>query len=302
MFQHLQTVFWILAPMFVGFAIRVPKPYLRVLAKILSLLVYVILLLIGIGLSQVNQLILQLDNILLLSLLLFGLLMACNLIALCLLDKWLPWQVQRSKKAACTQISWTGSTKQIAILLLGVAVGFGLPAAWQPPHSAGTYALMMLVFVVGIQLRSNGFTLRQILFNTRGIQVSLLFVASCAIAGCFFALLVPEVGIMQGLALSAGYGWYSLSGIVMTQAYGATWGSIALLNDLLREFFALAMIPVIMRRYPSSAVGVGGATSLDFTLPIIQSSGGIQVVPMAISFGFIINIVSPLLMILFSVK
>ena len=107
---------------------------------------------------------------------------------------------------------------------------------------------------------------------------------------------------MQGLALSAGYGWYSLSGIVMTQAYGATWGSIALLNDLLREFFALAMIPVIMRRYPSSAIGVGGATSLDFTLPIIQSSGGIQVVPMAISFGFIINIVSPLLMILFSVK
>ena len=101
MFQHLQTVFWILAPMFVGFAIRVPKPYLRVLAKILSLLVYVILLLIGIGLSQVNQLISQLDNILLLSLLLFGLLMACNLIALCLLDKWLPWQVQRSEKAAC---------------------------------------------------------------------------------------------------------------------------------------------------------------------------------------------------------
>ena len=41
--------------------------------------------------------------------------------------------------------------------------------------------------------------------------------------------------------MSSGYGWYSLSGIVITSAYGAQWGSVALLNDLLRELFALLL-------------------------------------------------------------
>ena len=100
--------------------------------------------------------------------------------------------------------------------------------------------------------------------------------------------------------MASGYGWYSLSGIVMTSAYGAEWGSVALLNDLLREFFALVVIPLLMRRFPSAAVGIGGATSLDVTLPVIQQSGSLAVVPMAISFGFIVNIVSPILMVVFS--
>ena len=112
--------------------------------------------------------------------------------------------------------------------------------------------------------------------------------------------MMPNVSIMQGLALSSGYGWYSLSGIVMTDAYGAIWGSVALLNDLLREFLALMFIPLLMRKYPSTAVGLGGVTSMDFTLPVIQSSGGNEVVPLAMSFGFIVNIVSPVLMVLFS--
>ena len=110
----------------------------------------------------------------------------------------------------------------------------------------------------------------------------------------------PEIALAQGLAMSSGYGWYSLSGIVITSAYGAQWGSVALLNDLLRELFALLFIPMIMRRFPSAAVGIGGATSLDFTLPVIQQSGGLAAVPVAISFGFIVNVVSPILMVVFS--
>ena len=55
-----------------------------------------------------------------------------------------------------------------------------------------------------------------------------------------------------------------------------------------------------MPRFPSTAVATGGATSLDFTLPVIRASGGLAVVPMAISFGFITNVLPPILMVLFS--
>jgi hypothetical protein len=138
------------------------------------------------------------------------------------------------------------------------------------------------------------------LINKRGVQTSVLITLSGLCGGLLFAALLPDVSWSKGLALASGFGWYSLSGIVMTEAYGPVWGSVALLNDLAREFFALAFIPMLMRRHPSAAVGVGGATSLDFTLPVIQSSGGLAVVPLAISFGFIINVLAPVLMVVFS--
>ncbi|ABN74656.1 membrane protein hypothetical protein [Actinobacillus pleuropneumoniae] len=77
------------------------------------------------------------------------------------------------------------------------------------------------------------------------------------------------------------------------------YGSIAFFNELSREIFCLFAIPFFMRYFPSTAVGLGGATALDATLPIIQKSGSIQVVPLAISFGFIINLVVPILLAFF---
>ncbi|UKH27264.1 DUF340 domain-containing protein [Actinobacillus pleuropneumoniae] len=77
------------------------------------------------------------------------------------------------------------------------------------------------------------------------------------------------------------------------------YGSIAFFNELSREIFCLFAIPFFMRYFPSTAVGLGGATALDATLPIIQKSGSIQVVPLAISFGFITNLVVPILLAFF---
>ena len=122
------------------------------------------------------------------------------------------------------------------------------------------------------------------------MQTSVIFTLAVLMGGVVFWLIFDEVSLTQSLALASGFGWYSLSAIVMTDAYGAVWGSEALFNDLVREFFALLFIPFFMRKTPSAAVGLGGATSLDFTLPIIQQSGGLGVVPLAISFGLLLTL------------
>ncbi|WP_369582907.1 lysine exporter LysO family protein [Kingella oralis] len=298
--ESIKTLVLVLTPMFVGFAVRLPKPYLKMLDRMLVWLVYVILLLIGIGLAQVGGLWSLLNDIALRVALLFTLLMVCNLAMLCAFDGVFPWQ-QRAQAAHGTHhVDMTGGIKQVAVVALGVAIGKLLPPALLPPDFAATGALMLLIFVVGMQLRGAGIALRQVLLNRRGWQTALVFMLSCAVSGCLFAWMQPEISLAQGLAMSSGYGWYSLSGIVITSAYGAQWGSVALLNDLLRELFALLFIPMIMRRFPSAAVGVGGATSLDFSLPVIQQSGGLAAVPVAISFGFIVNLAAPILMVVFS--
>jgi uncharacterized membrane protein YbjE (DUF340 family) len=44
------------------------------------------------------------------------------------------------------------------------------------------------------------------------------------------------------------------------------------------------------------AIGYGGATAMDFTLPVIRSSGGLPCVPVAIASGFLLSFLSPVLM------
>lgn len=298
--ENLWNVVWILLPMFIGFTICLPKKYVPVLDKTLSGLVYVLLLLIGIGLAQVENLLAQLHDIVAYVATLFILLMLCNITALICFERLFPWQQKIQQQNQHKNMSLWGSLQQPAVVLLGLLLGQWLPETWLPPEKAGTYALMLLIFCVGIQLRSNRIPLRQVLLNKRGLQVSVVFMVSCLLAGLLFAALFEGVSWSKGLALASGFGWYSLSGIVMTQSYDAMWGSVALLNDLMREFFALLFIPMLMRRSPATAVGIGGATSLDFTLPIIQSSGGLAVVPLAIGFGFIVNVLAPFLMLLFA--
>lgn len=60
------------------------------------------------------------------------------------------------------------------------------------------------------------------------------------------------------------------------------------------------LIPGLVRRSRSTALGLCGATSMDFTLPVLQRSGGVEIVPAAIVHGFVLSLLVPVLIALFS--
>lgn len=105
-----------------------------------------------------------------------------------------------------------------------------------PPENSMTVMLMILILLVGIGLKGSGITLKEVMLNKRGVEMSVIFTLSVLVGGLVFALLFTDVSWTKGLAMASGFGWYSLSAIVMTDAYGAVWGSVALFNDLIREF------------------------------------------------------------------
>ena len=299
--QSIITLILVLMPLFIGFVIPTTPKLTAFADKGLSYLVFAILTLIGIELAQVEELGSQLGEIALYVTVLSILTIGAGLFALMVFDRLRPWHAKKpQEKTQQHRVSIRGSLTQVICVVIGFVIGIFLPAAYMPPENSMTIMLMLLILLVGIGLKGSGITLKEVLLNKRGVEMSVIFTIAVLVGGLGFALLFSEVSWTKGLALASGFGWYSLSAIVMTDAYGAIWGSVALFNDLIREFFALLFIPVFMRQYPSAAVGLGGATSMDFTLPIIQQSGGLKVVPLAISFGFIINIVSPVLMIVFS--
>lgn len=302
--QGLITLLLILSPMFIGFALPSSKKWVAVGERALGYLVFALLVVIGIELGLVENLSQQVGNIAKYLVTLMVLTIGLGTLSLLVFDRLCqrPRQKSASKQnpGQPSKISLHGSLVQLFCLAVGFGLAKILPHHYLPPQNTTTVLLMVLLFLVGISLKGSGISLKQTLINKQGLQISLVFMGFTLFSGLLFALLFPEVSVKQGLALSSGFGWYSLSGTIMTDAYGAVWGSVALLNDLGREIIALLFIPSLMRHSTSAGIGLGGVTSLDFTLPTILQAGGTQIMPVVISFGFITNVISPILMVFFS--
>lgn len=297
----LMTLVLILSPMFVGFALPTHRRWVLMSEKLLTQVVFVLLVVIGIELGLVEDLGEKIGEIALYLFSLMALTISFGVVSLLIFDKLIPCPHARQGNQNSSQpsVSLRGSLVQLGCLAAGFILAKLLPPTLLPPEKTTTVLLMLLLFLVGISLKGSGISLKQAMLNKRGLQISLVFMAATLLAGVVFAIGFG-VPVSQGLALAAGFGWYSLSGTIMTDAYGAVWGSVALMNDLGREVLALIFIPVLMRYSSSAGIGLGGVTSLDFTLPTILQSAGTQIMPLVISFGFITNVVSPVLMVIFS--
>ncbi|VDY65123.1 Membrane protein of uncharacterised function (DUF340) [Shimwellia blattae] len=270
------------------------------MGRLLSWIVYVILFFMGISLAFLDNLSANLLSILHYSAVSIVVILGCNLLALRLLDKRIPWKQELHSQALPSRLAMALESLQLAgVVLLGFLIGL---SGWQPLHyasQASEYTLTLLLFLVGIQLRNSGMSLAQIVLNRRGMMIGVVVVASSLLAGVINAFIL-DLPLKTALGMASGYGWYSLSGILMTESYGPVIGSATFFNDLARELLAIMLIPGLIRRSRSSALGLCGATSMDFTLPVLQRSGGVEIVPAAIVHGFLLTLLVPVLMALFA--
>ncbi|MDU2732465.1 MAG: lysine exporter LysO family protein [Mixta calida] len=291
----------ILLPLVIGYLLPLKSPGLqRLLNRLLSWMVYIILFFMGISLAFLDNLAANLLAIVHIASVSVIAILACNLIALRLLEKRRPWRHQHHQEALPSRLHMAlESLKLLGVVVLGFLLGL---TDWTFLHhatEASEYALLLLLFLVGLQLRGSGMTLRQIVLNRRGMIVAAVVCLSAFVGGILAALMLG-LPLTTGLALASGYGWYSLSGILMTESFGPVIGSAAFFNDLLRELLAIMLIPALIRQHRSSALGLCGATSMDFTLPVLQRAGGIEIVPAAIVHGFALSLAAPVLIALFS--
>ncbi|MCZ7835102.1 lysine exporter LysO family protein [Atlantibacter hermannii] len=291
----------ILLPLIAGYLIPLKNTAaLKTINRLLSWIVYVILFFMGISLAFLDNLSSNLLAIFHYSAVSVVVILLCNCAALFWLDKSLPWRHNHHQEKLPSRIAMAlESLKLCGVVVLGFVLGLTGMNFLIHATEASEYTLIFLLFLIGIQLRNNGMTLRQIVLNRRGMIVAVLVVGSSLVGGVINAFIL-DLPIRTGLAMASGFGWYSLSGILMTESYGPVIGSATFFNDLARELVAIMLIPGLVRRSRSAALGLCGATSMDFTLPVLQRSGGLEMVPAAIVHGFILSLLVPLLMALFA--
>lgn len=291
----------ILAPLFLGYLLPLRSPTLRQwLSRGVGALVYAILVLLGVGLGAVDNLTGQFARMSAQVAWLIPALAIANLTGLWIWARWQPLKLDLPREQAGVQ-RWrmlSDAALTLGAVAAGVALGFFAGVDADASAQWAEWALMLLLLAVGCQLRNAGIPLRRVLLNRQGLGIALTVVVTSLIAGL---CLIPVIDLPWSdvLALTSGFGWYSLSAIVIGDALGPLWGGAAFLNDMGRELLALITIPLLMQLRPAMALGYGGATTMDFTLPVIQRSGGLGVIPMAMASGFILSLLSPVLMALF---
>ena len=157
------------------------------------------------------------------------------------------------------------------------------------------YVLCGLMFSVGISIGNDPASFRQF----RHLNPRLIFLPLMTIGGTWLGVLVVSFflknrSVADCLAVGSGFGYYSLSSILITQCKGVELGTIALLSNIMREVFTLLFAPWMVKYFGQLApICAGGATTMDTTFPIIVRTSGKDYAIVSIYQGFIMDFTVP---------
>lgn len=188
----------------------------------------------------------------------------------------------------------------LALLALVAGTLFGLLGAdsqfitWISGHSE--WILYLLMLSVGISIGQN----RSVFSNIRKYHIRIFIIPfgiiTGSILGGFVCCLLLQVPLQEGTVVASGLGWYSLSGILVTELISARVGSIAFLSSLMRELFSFFSIPWISRKFNYyTAIAPAAATSEDTTLPMLVKYTNEETVVMSVFNGIICSAMVPVL-------
>lgn len=186
----------------------------------------------------------------------------------------------------------------IIAIIVGIFSGMLiLPPSWAAHMDLiTTIALNILIFFVGIDLGMN----KSIFKDLKHHGYIILVVPTAIIAGSLIGGLVAgfiyNYDYNLSLSVGAGFGWYSLSGILLSKLHSAELGAVAFLTNVFRELIAVIMIPILAKYLNDyTAIAPAGATSMDTTLPLISRATRPEIVVVSFINGAILSALVPIL-------
>ncbi|AQS59748.1 lysine exporter LysO family protein [Desulforamulus ferrireducens] len=188
-------------------------------------------------------------------------------------------------------------------LILGsVAMGLAL-GHWLFPQQLVQYldtvtttALYLMLFGIGIDLgRQKEVWLKLWQMGWKVLWIPFL-IATGSLAGAALAGLFLGLPFNESTAIGAGFGWYSLSGVLIAEMYNVETGALAFITNVTRELLTFLVVPLVARYIGRfSAVAPGGATAMDTTLPVITKAAGNDMAVVAFISGSVLTTLVPIL-------
>jgi uncharacterized membrane protein YbjE (DUF340 family) len=293
--QSLWLIFQLLFCLFLGFILarRLPAKIEQFGFKILPYFTYILLIAIAIEFSQTLHSISSPAQILTTAVSIAFATSLGAFICCYVLFKAIGYQPMQGKVSADLLL---GSLLNISYAFFALAFGYGIAEVFSyfdvALHVSTWNLLLIFMFLIGLDLAYS--PLDRSWLNWKILLVPLACIIGSILGAVAVSFALSNIHLKDLIMLSQGYGFYSMTGIVVTELKDAHLGSIALINDLFREIFSILFMYLIGWRYPRSAISAAGATAMDVTLPMVKQACGNDFIPHAMVSGFVLSILAPI--------
>jgi uncharacterized membrane protein YbjE (DUF340 family) len=144
---------------------------------------------------------------------------------------------------------------------------------------------------------SDGKFLRNILkVGKKDLIVPISVTVGSIVGGAAISLVLMDIDMTEGAAVGAGFGYYSLSSVLISQLRGDELGTIALVANITREVITILAAPIMVRLVgPLGPIASGGATTMDTTLPVIVKYSGKDYAMTSVINGIVLTCLVPVL-------
>jgi uncharacterized membrane protein YbjE (DUF340 family) len=194
-----------------------------------------------------------------------------------------------------------GSILLFLMFVLGIVWGNFLPAFHFANFDMSSVVLMLLMCSVGVNLGSS----KEFLDIIRKADLQIFLVPAITITGTFagmtiFSFITIDFSLKELLAVGSGFGYYSLSSMIISKISSEALAVVALLSNIFREIISIVLTPLLVKYFGGiSPIVSAGATSMDTALPVIVKFSGSAYVFHAVFNGIILTLLVPFLVVFF---
>jgi uncharacterized membrane protein YbjE (DUF340 family) len=194
----------------------------------------------------------------------------------------------------------------LLMLIVGVVLGYVnnsvvsvVPVGWVSVYLFNV-TLLLLLFMMGLAFGIDEEAVGKL--KARGLRILIIpiVVVFGSVLGGLVGGLIFGLNVFGSMAVASGFGWYTLTGPLLTQALGSQWGALGFTANFLRELLTIVLVSVWVRVDKFAAVASGGATTMDTTLPVIVRYYGSDVLVAAFSSGFVLSMLAPFMVLAFA--
>ena len=155
--------------------------------------------------------------------------------------------------------------------------------------------LYLLLFLVGLDLGRLG----GILADIRAIGPRMLLIPLSILVGTLGAAALPglllPIGAPGAMAVTAGFGWYSIAPSLLAP-YSLSLSAMAFLSNIFREVLAIILVPLTARHLGYlESLALPAATAMDTVLPVVVGATDERMAICSFGSGLLLSLLVPVL-------
>ncbi|MTI59959.1 MAG: lysine exporter LysO family protein [Firmicutes bacterium] len=157
-------------------------------------------------------------------------------------------------------------------------------------------SLVILYLSVGISFGSNSKVFKYIkIIGFRVIYLSVAIFSGSLVSGLTVGVLL-DIPLYIPTMSASGMSYYSLTGAYMTQVYGIEAGTYGFIVNVMREFFTVLLLPVLLKISTGSPIAGGAAGNMDIMFVPVTRFVGIELGLVTLITGLILTVTVPVIL------